>query len=336
MYTQLYTIFFILSVAMMVYLVVEYKDRITIYYFLLFASVSVTLLGYMQIASAVNIRQAIVSNQTNYFGACFSPMFLLLSIADLCKVKVKKIYATLLLILAFVIFTLISTYGQHGLYYKNVKLRSAGYGQCSYLVKENGPLHVLMPAYLFIVVIGGIAIILIAVLKKKSASYITSMGTLGIMFIMVTVYVLQKSVKTNFDALPVAYVVSELGILLLLKRVKLYDIKEIVMNSMHLNREYGFLIFDDASKYLGADEVAMEWFPELGQLSIDGAVDNEFTDFLQLIGSYIRGMEKEKVKIYECEDLTVAIKHVVSQEKKVKLHCFYIRKLEKEPSADMV
>ncbi|MGN0480834.1 MAG: HD domain-containing phosphohydrolase [Lachnospiraceae bacterium] len=324
MMNVLYTALFLVSFILLVILISVFKHRISIYYILLFMSVLVTNFGYMQLVSAQNLGMAVYANQTVYLGASFSPFFLLMCLSDLCKMKLRRMFQVFFLLWGWLIFLFTSTIGRLPWYYKSVAFsREDG---ISSLVKEYGPAHILYPLYLYVIIIICVVIIVRAILTKKDVSYFTSILLLFGMVMLVTVYTAERAVGIKMPILPVAYVIALFAMLFMLKRISLYAVAEISAESMAENLEYGFVLWDSRGKYLGSDDTAKEWFPELKDLRIEGIIKSEDTEFLKQAGNWIRNQGNDEDVHFMCGKVIVAATHRILRVKKKKIiHCVYLR-----------
>lgn len=314
----------VLFLCVVVLLVARYKNKISIYYVLMFECVLITNFGYMQLSDATNVKMAIFANQTVYLGSSFCPFFLLMSIADLCKAKVNKALQIFLIVYSAVIFALISSVGAFSWYYKDVQL--ARENGVSILIKEYGPLHSLYPIYLFGIIIMSFVIVVNSFFRKKDVSYITSSILLVLMVMIVSVYTIEKAFALKTEFLPLAYVIAQIVILILLRRISLYDVTAISTNSMVESVSYGFITYDSNERYLGSDVAAKLWFPEIKELHIDSKVKSEDTDILKQIGKWIRKEDNREIVYFEKDNLIIEAKHTILKEKRRKaIHCFYLR-----------
>lgn len=322
MLNEIYTVLFILSFIMLIILISFFRNRISVSYVLMFVSVLFTNFGYMQLSDAANTGMALYANQTVYLGAAFCPFLLLMCIVDLCKVRLKKGVLFAFIIYGCFIFFLVSTVGALPWYYKSVSLvKDNG---ISYFAKEHGPLHFLYPLYLVIVMVLSLVFIIRSFAKKKEVSYLTSTMLLVCMSVVVVVYAVEKILKLHFTILPFAYVFAQIGALILLRRISLYDVSLITADSMVENATYGFVIYDSKGRYLGADEAAKNWFPELHELQIDAKVKSENTDLLLQAGKWIRQEDNSDDVFFERGERIIEAKHVIINERKV-IHCIYLR-----------
>ena len=189
---NVYIAMFLISLAMLAILLATYKNRISLYYVLLFCDLLIFNFGYMQLSHSQSVEMAIFSNQTVYLAGSFSPFFLIMCLADLCKAKVRKWVQIFFLTFGGVIFTMTSSIGVVDWYYRKVSI--AQFYGATFLVKEYGPLHKLFAIYLLIVMVYGIYIIIGAFKNKRDVSYITSILLLLCMLTAAGIYGFEKQV----------------------------------------------------------------------------------------------------------------------------------------------
>ena len=309
-----YTVVFAISALLIVLLIANYKNKISITYIILYASLAISNFGSMQMASANNVETAVFANQTNYLGACFSPFLLVMCIADLCKFKIGKVYQAVFAIYATILFTFVSTVGVWPLYYKSVSLEKA-YG-ISILVKEYGPFHLMYPIYLVIMCAGAIDIIVLSIKKSKDVSYNTCFLLLACMLLVIGIYVVEKAFRIKLDLLPFAYIFAQIICMYLLKRVSSYELSAISYSAMMGSHRQGFILYNNKGKYLGSDEIAKKWFPELIELRVDSDIKKEGTPLFNQIGKWMQEESNNEVAYIEKD---------IRKRKQIKLNaeCFF-------------
>ena len=305
----LYTGIFLLSVVYLIILIACFREHISIYYVLLFCSILLYNFGTMQIQSAHTLEAAIFANQTIYLGASVSSFFMFMCIADLCKIKIKQLYQAIFLIYGCILFTLISTIGVNGIYYRHVQLvESHG---VSLLVKEYGPLHTLYPLYLIVTLSLCFVLIINSFKRKRDVSYRTSGLLLSLMLITCLTYIVEKSLHLPIELMPFSYVLGQAGLLLLLRKISLYDVDGLSRESLAISHSYGFVLCDTNGRYLGSDEDAKLWFPEIASLPLDMPFPEENTPFLQQISRWLREEDNHESVYFGTGDVIVEASYSV-------------------------
>ncbi|MCQ2770759.1 MAG: HD domain-containing protein [Clostridia bacterium] len=313
---------FILSSIILIVYVYRFKDNTSRFYMLLFIFSMIYTYGCHRVTMAQSLEAAELANIVTYFGSCFAPFFMFLCIADICKVRVYKIFHYIYFSISILLFILIS-FNFNGLYYKETSFEVIdGVGT---LHKVSGALHIFYPLYLGCILVSCIVIIIRSFLKQKGVSYKYSISLVALLAVVVTTYLVGPSVM-KFDLVPMAYVFSELVILILLNRITYYNVHVVSSASVNGNNKNGFFVVDNNGLFLGSDDVANEWFPELESLHIDSKIKEENSELLKAVGAFVRGEEKRdavvlKVKssYYELEDDLVKISG------KKQVHCFCVR-----------
>lgn len=324
MLNEMYTVLFIISLILLMGLMSAFKHRISHYYVLLFASILVINMGYMQLSDAQNLNAALYANQVVYLGSSFTPFFLVMCMADLCKIQVKRRYQLAFILFGCFLFTLSSSVGVVPWFYKSIDLVQRN--GVTYVVKDYGPLHVINPIYSLTSATIGFAFIIRSFRRRRDVSYITSTLLMAAMMLTVGTYIAEKAFHLEVELMPIAYVVAETGLFFLLRRISLYDISVISTDSMVESDDYGFVLSDSKGKYLGGDVAAKNWFPEIRTLQIDARIKEENTEFLQLLGKWNRGEEQKELVYLNSGDRVIEAKHTILKDGATRtIHCVYLR-----------
>ena len=268
----LYFTAFIMAIINLVALFVVNTNR-SAYYILTFVTIAVSNAGYLAWAVSENLREALLANKFVYFGGCFLPFFLFLAVAALCKVRVPVWWIAFLTGLACVVMGFVFTVGYGNLYYKDVTFAiENGIGV---LHKTYGPAHNLYYVLLASCIISMIYVIIYSFFRKKRISYISAAWLAGIAFVLIGVYLVQKLVKSPMDLQPFAYLGAEYILLIMVRKLEMYDVTNSLMQA---EETYGYIVFDKNRKFLSANNLAKEFFPELEELRVDYPIpeDNAF------------------------------------------------------------
>ena len=74
------------------------------------------------------------------------------------------------------------------------------------------------------------------------------------------------------DLMPLSYVLSEIVLLMISRRIVLYDVTETVIETIAFNGKTGFISMDDSFNYLGSNQIAKKIYPELTYLKVDDSI----------------------------------------------------------------
>lgn len=323
MFQTLYFIMFLISCSYLAILLFVFKKHVYAKYMLLAVSTMAINLGYWQLSMAKSVETAIVINQVIYIGAIGTGYMMVECIAELCKRKVSRILRLISVVTGLVTLWGVFTYGKNEYYYKSLSIKTI-YG-CTYIDKEYGPLHVIYPVFILMLMIYGMYIVVSSLLERRKVSYITSVGCLIAMLITIFTYFGERIFHLEIELLPISYVISYLGVLILLTRVTLYDVKGIARRAMDESLEYGAVICDNKGRFAEADTVAREWFPEINELNIDYVIKDYSTDFLKQIKLWLEDEKVDSKSYIERDGRIIELKHTLLNGVGKKLHCITMR-----------
>ncbi len=254
------------------------------YYGSLFLLICVVLLAYFAYSISRDRGMALVANEFTYLDGTFVMMLFLFCIMDLCGFDVpKRMSIPMCAVNTFFVVVAISS-EQHELFIKNAKL--ATYLGASHLRFDYGPLYNAYVIYNIINMLAIFGVIFYAMIRrKKKVSYRHTWALAMVLFSIVALYFIQTVANTPFDLLPIGYVIIEIVILHVIQRNGVYDVAAIAIKSNEQNKDYGCIVFDNKKNYLGSNEAAKFYFPELNDLNVDatvpdGQIRKEFVDWI--------------------------------------------------------
>lgn len=269
-----YTIAFVFSFVCLFVLFTQFQNKVTVYYVMLFSAIMLTNFGYLLLTRSGNLEMALFSNQVLYLGASFTPFFFFMCLANLCKTKIHPWIQTGMVILGCFIFFLVCNYGVDNwgpfsighIYYKNLYIVKK-YG-VNFLQKDYGPLHTIYPLYFILTAISELFMIIRSFKAKLEVSVATGVTLLITMLFTIVFYIIEKLV-VKIPLIPFSYFFTEIFLLFLLQRIKYYNVDVISKDFISIAEVNGFFMCDNKGAFLGSDEVARKWFPEIGELKID-------------------------------------------------------------------
>ena len=175
-----------------------------------FVAVTVVNVGYFMLSLSKSVEFALVANKIAYFGQVFLPMFMLLTIFDICGIKYNKILPISLAVIGILVFALVCTTGYLPWYYKEVSL---GYADgASKLIKVYGPAHISYLIYLVLYFATMIGVIIYVAVKKKVVPKQTILLA-SVVFGNLALWFMEQMLDVNFEFLSVSYLLSELVLL---------------------------------------------------------------------------------------------------------------------------
>jgi len=178
---------------------------------------------------------------------------------------------------------MICTGGYYPYHYKSVEFHNeAGY---SYIIKEYGWHHTF---YLIIVALYMILPVLLCVhafFNKNKASYIHTNLLSMCQIVSIGLFFVEAIVGLNFELLPFSYNVSEIIILVIIKRTALYDVSSGALAKLTQSQGYGYLVLDTNKRYIGCDDTVRRVFPQVEEFVIDREITEPF--FRHEFGSWV-------------------------------------------------
>jgi len=264
-----YSMMFILSLIMTGIYAGIWRKRFSVFITLIFAFVPITCLGYFIIAFSKTVPEATIGIKISYM-ACFIHIFLMYAIFNLCNLNIKKWLHMLLLAVSTIFFLFALTIGSHGFFYK--ELTGELIDNQLILHKTYGFVHTLYYIQLFIYMAITISATVYAIKKKNDVSRHNLHYMLACEIIPILIFFTGKLFHFKVDLLPLAYISCEIVLLIISRRIVLYDVTETVIETIAFNGKTGFVSFDDGFHYLGSNDFAKKIYPELAELKVDDSV----------------------------------------------------------------
>lgn len=266
-----YFTIFIVSLILAFLYICKWNVRYSVYFTLLFALVPIACFGYLSQYLATSLESAIISLKITYLGGCFCTVFLMLSILELCKFPMTKIFRTVLISVNFILYICVLTINFCTIFYKDVfaELVTIGSREIIVLHKTYGIAHLLF----YVVVIFDSALSCAAILSGLKNRYKVSKKTTLILFFMMSVNIIAfffgRALFKNIELVPVSYIITLITILLLSRRITFYNIDDTLVDVSVKRGDIAIISLDEKRKFLGCNKLAKDLFPDLVKLKID-------------------------------------------------------------------
>ncbi len=314
-----YEILFGLSVLLtLIYIFIWHKHFDT-HISLIFAFIPVANLGYAMLAHSRSLDAALASAKITYIGGCFLALFITQSIFGLCRIRLKSWMNVALMLISLISYAFALTMGNRPWFYKTVRFEiDKGMGR---LIKTYGFAHTLTYIVItFFIVISFIAMVY-SLVKKKDVSSKTIILLMFPATVSFLSYFAGKALPEGIDAMPLSYVFAQVIYLIIVRRLCLYDVTDLAVDSLVNKGETGFISFDFDDNYLGSNEPARKVFPELGKLRVDSYAGRHLqikNTMLKWLDDFKRDETKDRV-YYEAGDkiYLVTISHLYDGKHKV-------------------
>lgn len=264
-----YAILFILSLLVAGIYAGIWRKRFSVFLTLNFSFIPIVNLGYYILASSQTVPEAILGIKISYLGG-YAHIFIMYAIFNLCNLNIKKSIKLILLGISTFFFLSSLSIGSSSIFYKSISGEIVGNNLI--LHKEYGILHTLYYIQILIYMVITICATIYAFRKKNDVSRCNLRYMLASEAIPVLTFFIGRLFHLKVDLLPLSYVLSEAVLLMISRRIVLYDVTETVIETIALNGKTGFVSFDDSFNYLGSNQLAKNIYPELKELKVDDSV----------------------------------------------------------------
>ena len=132
----------------------------------LFLSVAVTNIGYFALSVSPNLVLAMTSNTVAYLGSVYISVFMFLTIASMCKLKIPNKVAALLFCIGVIVFVIATSGWYSNIYYVDVAIEKVN--NATFLVKTYGVLHPIYKVYVILYLVAMIGILVYSFIRKEN------------------------------------------------------------------------------------------------------------------------------------------------------------------------
>lgn len=303
--------------------VMKYKKYFDSHVTVFFTLIPVAEIGYLLTATATTLHVAVTANKISYIGGFFLELFMTLYIFKTCKIKIPPIVVLGLFALNS-IFYLYVVFNKSDLYYKSVRIKFNG--DITYLVKEYGIMHTVFYIFIIAYVVAGCVALIISMHKNDVPQVLVKYLWLTEV-IPVVLFIASRVFKLPYETAAIHYVIVQAILLVVVDRIGLYEIDDSLMESVIKKGKMGFFSFDLHRRFLGVNEVAIEFFPELAELGIDKNIMYKTNDFFSTVYKWIDNTDfnNQKEFFYERDDKVYKITQtVIIKGKKVRGYQFFV------------
>ena len=209
-----YSIVFLISLLLLplYFRLLRKKKTCEPWLFVLFVCVSVVNLGYTLIAFSGTVEQALLANKIAYLGQVAIPLCMFMLISRLCGYSYPEWVLYLLIGAATALFALVCTAGYLDWYYVSASIEQVD--GATVLHKEYGPLHPANLIYVILYFVAMLAVILLSLIRRKSASQKHAFGVLVIVLGNIAMWCVGKVSPWDVEFLSVTYLMSTWGFLI--------------------------------------------------------------------------------------------------------------------------
>lgn len=308
MITKLYFIALIISLLLTLVYAFKWHRHFEVHLTLYFAFVPVTLAGYVLLSLSNSLEAALIANKIVYIGGCFLPFFMMMCVLEHCGFELHKGFRALFLACSAISYLAVLSIGYYPYFYKEVTFERVG--DFAILHKTYGFMHTLFYVLLFSYCIVSFGSIIYSFFFKKNMSRKIVLLLFVPGFLTFLSFFGGRLITDMFDLAPFAYVFSQAVFLLIVYEVCLYEVDDIHIESLVQAGTSGFISFDYSFRYLGSNDAAKKFIPELSDIRVDTPIKkNEFLyntmyewlDKFKNNGKHNKLLYKKDDKIYEVD-----------------------------------
>lgn len=206
-----YGIACVISIVLLIVCTVFYRKE-NKWLFWLFLAVTVTDFGYFALSVSPNLEIALAANSFAYCGSVFLPIFILMIIANLCRLEVPRRIMLSMFCVAFVIFVIATSGWYSDVYYTAVDI--AQVGKSTVLVKEYGVLHPVYKMYIIAGLLAMIGVLAYSFVRRNDKNIGVSIYLSVLVAINIGIWFGETIFKSRFEFLSVSYIITEVLLLL--------------------------------------------------------------------------------------------------------------------------
>ncbi len=261
-----YLFSFLLAMTVLLFMI-TYGDGYSINQILLVTVIVVGNAGYFPLSLSESLPEALLATQITYVTGCFAPMLMFAIACEIYRVHLPGWLLCLMYAVQFGIFSCVMTIGRLELFYKSVEFHRNG--DIVYLTKVYGPMHTVQ-----LVSMGFYLVLLILVSTgffkgKRRISTSDSTAIFFLEFFTVSVYIAQRMVGLQVELMPFAFDVGVVLLMIPITKLNTYSItgnNEIIRSRL---AQKGYIFFDRKMRFMGCNEKAYEFFPELNEWELE-------------------------------------------------------------------
>lgn len=280
----------------------------------LFLSVAVTNIGYFALSVSPNLVLAMTSNTVAYLGSVYISVFMFLTIASMCKLKIPNKVVALLLCIGVIVFVIATSAWYSDIYYVDVAIERVN--NATVLVKTYGILHPIYKVYVILYLVAMIGILVYSFIRKENRHVYVSLYLSFLVAINIGIWLVESILKSRFEFLSVSYVISEILLIMFYSIVKKFIDAQNTPPEPIKTVEY----FDSRDSQAAADEFAQTDLlskreREVMKLLLEGKKRKEIAEELFVTESTIKKHSASIYKKLEVENRKELLEKVKSERK---------------------
>lgn len=234
--------------------------------------IPVTNLATALVASSTSIEQALLAQKMTYIGGCYTFLFVVFFIFNICGIKLKPWIKAVALVITSIVYCSSLTIGYSDIFYKGMPTLEI-IGKTAYITnKSYGFMHTIFYVLVCLYYAIMVAVIIYSFFKKKQVPLrVLILVAVSVSIAMVGFFG-QRFLKLKVELLPLTYNLGIIFYLIIASRLRLYDASDSVTDSLVQRGNIGFVSFDSHMRYLDSNETAKEMINEINDYRVDHSV----------------------------------------------------------------
>ncbi len=262
-----YFVVFLLSVALTGCYLLIWRKHFDVHITLVFALVPITNLGFLLQSQATTLESSLHATRFAYIGGCFLQLIIMLTVFNLCGVRVPNPLRLGSAVLSGLLFLSVQTVGHNSLFYRSAALEKNG--ERYVLVKEYGIMHAVFYGMVILYFVVSLAVIIYSLARKNQLSRKILLLLLLPDVVCIACFFIGRRIFPDIELTPAGYVFAQLCYLFIAFRLSLYSIPDTAARAMLQQDDTCFITFDPRFNYLGSNEAARRLLPDLNHLTVD-------------------------------------------------------------------
>lgn len=258
--------------------------------------------GYIALGMSTNLEEALIAQKIVYTGGCFIPLLYFLTVANICRIDLKKKVMVPLIVFQLALFGLVCTAGYSQIYYKEASL-SSQYG-ITILERSYGPTHFIYPLSMAAYFIASVTVVVLAWKKRKAVNRKELQWMIAFAAVALSIYIAQRAFKLSIDLTSISDIILILSALVPIYHSNLFTAQESRrLVKEQINRS-GFITFDLKMNFVNCNDYASSVFDELNNAVVGEKLKEygtELTKILLLVANRQSTKEKDE-KLRDVEE----------------------------------
>ena len=234
----------------------------------IFLLIPIANLAYLLMYASHDPETATALLKIVYVGGSFLPWLTTMCVLSLCRIPVRRVTRLLTLLLSACVFLSVLSIGHYPLFYRSLALERVGSAWVQR--KVYGPFHTVHYGCILLYLAADVAALCYSYRMKRQVSRrILLLLFLPVPVTMGCYFANRFLLRAGYELTPLAYLLAQLVYLRIARRMALYNVSEMVIESEVQSGDTGFITVDSRGRFLGCNETARAILPALGRLTVD-------------------------------------------------------------------